>query len=182
MSLLTGQQRLCFVKSYKDQNSAMMRASLTWWLPSRAECVILSFHRSLYLILQQTKRIFDGSRDSNVVDFGGNRDNDKVHGIIKGKLSLTREEMEVPFVDVIRRILDSCLELLTGHNVLVGFLLTGYFLKELSVDSTSFSWGVLGSLPTSRKSSQSFSLPMEHRSSPPRSLRLYCQLLISVHF
>ncbi|KAG8807374.1 hypothetical protein FRC17_004491 [Serendipita sp. 399] len=41
---------------------------------------------------QKTKRIFDGHQFSNVISFGTPRDNDKERNIVKGKISLGREE------------------------------------------------------------------------------------------
>ena len=69
-----------------------------------------------YRPLSQTKRMYDGSRMPCVVDFGGARDNDRPRGIIKGKLSLTSEELMATFDDVIKRITDSCLALLGKHT------------------------------------------------------------------
>ncbi|KAG8753752.1 hypothetical protein FRC14_005759 [Serendipita sp. 396] len=73
---------------------------------------------------QRAKRIFDGSQESNVIEFGSRRDNDREHGIIQGKIVLTASEVCATFDNVIKRSTDSCLKLLRGrkikHLLLVG--------------------------------------------------------------
>jgi molecular chaperone DnaK (HSP70) len=97
----------------------MTRVSARWWLPLRVEYVASVSHARWLTANRKTKRIFDGDQASNVVEFGGSRDTDRPRGIIKGKLSLTRQEVEAPFEDVIKRIVESCLELLNGRKVQV---------------------------------------------------------------
>jgi hypothetical protein len=53
------------------------------------------------------------------VEVGSSRDTDRLHGIVKGKLLLTREEVGAPFEDVTKKIVASCLELLNGRKVQV---------------------------------------------------------------
>ncbi|KAG8822499.1 hypothetical protein FRC19_005841 [Serendipita sp. 401] len=73
---------------------------------------------------QRAKRIFDGSQESNVIEFGSRRDNDREYGIIQGKIALTASEVCTTFDNVIKRSTDSCLKLLRGrkikHLLLVG--------------------------------------------------------------
>jgi molecular chaperone DnaK (HSP70) len=76
-------------------------------------------HLRWLTVNRKTKRIFDGLQASNVIDFGSSRDNDRPRGIFKGKLSLTQEEVEALFADVIKRIVESCLELLKSRKVQV---------------------------------------------------------------
>jgi hypothetical protein len=66
------------------------------------------------------KRLFDGTQVSSVLDFGGPRDNDRAHGILKGKLNLTKDEVSKTFDVSVSRIVDSCLKLLAGRKILVG--------------------------------------------------------------
>ncbi|KIM20882.1 hypothetical protein M408DRAFT_30017 [Serendipita vermifera MAFF 305830] len=67
----------------------------------------------------RTKRLFDDTQTSYVVDFGSSRDTDRARGIIKGKLSMSREEVRATFDDVIKRIMDNCSLLLRGRKVQV---------------------------------------------------------------
>lgn len=73
---------------------------------------------------RKTKRLFDGTNESYVIDFGGRQDNDREFGILKGKLTLSREEVASAFNDVLRQITDSCLRLRKDrkirHLLLVG--------------------------------------------------------------
>ncbi|KIM20879.1 hypothetical protein M408DRAFT_333772 [Serendipita vermifera MAFF 305830] len=85
----------------------------------------------------RTKRLFDDTQNSYVVDFGGSRDTDRARGIIKGKLSMTRTEVRAAFDDVIKRIMDNCSLLLRGrkvqHILLVGgFGESAYLQKRLA--------------------------------------------------
>jgi hypothetical protein len=61
-----------------------------------------------------------------VIEFGTPRDNDRVLGILKGKLSLTKVEVSATFDGVVSRIVDSCLNLLRGRKVqvIMGFKLS----------------------------------------------------------
>ncbi|KAG8813629.1 hypothetical protein FRC17_001476 [Serendipita sp. 399] len=66
---------------------------------------------------QKTKRTFDGSQLSNVIQFGTPRDNDKEHNIAKGKLTLNRDEVGAAYTGVISNITRSCRELLGNRDV-----------------------------------------------------------------
>ncbi|KAG9049918.1 hypothetical protein FS842_011453, partial [Serendipita sp. 407] len=83
---------------------------------------------------QKTKRAFDGTQVSNTIQFGFPRDNDKSHGIIKGKLSLTSDEVGSAYTDVTSSIIDSCKELLGAllvqHLLLVGGFGESPYLKK----------------------------------------------------
>ncbi|KAG8865486.1 hypothetical protein FRC20_009778 [Serendipita sp. 405] len=68
---------------------------------------------------QKTKRAFDGSQTANVIQFGSNKDNDKNYDIVKGKLTLSREEVEEAYLEVISSIVDNCNILLANRNVQV---------------------------------------------------------------
>ncbi|KAG8755537.1 hypothetical protein FRC14_003960 [Serendipita sp. 396] len=65
-----------------------------------------------------------GLQESNVIEFGGRRDNDREYGIIQGKITLTASEVRTTFDGVIKQSADSCLKLLHGrkvkHLILVG--------------------------------------------------------------
>ncbi|PVF96864.1 hypothetical protein CPB86DRAFT_475981 [Serendipita vermifera] len=83
---------------------------------------------------RKTKRIFDGTQTSNVINFGGPRDNDRDHGILKGKLTLTRAEVSTTFDDVVAKTVNSNLRLLRGrkiqHLLLVGGFGESPFLRK----------------------------------------------------
>ncbi|KAG8752842.1 hypothetical protein FRC14_006668 [Serendipita sp. 396] len=74
---------------------------------------------------QRTKRIFDGSQESNVIEFGS-RDNDRKYGIIQGKITLTASEVRTAFDDIIKRSTESCLKLLRGRQVKYLILVGGF--------------------------------------------------------
>ena len=48
------------------------------------------------------------------------RDNDRKHGIWKGRITLTKDDVERAFIEVVSRIESSCLNLISGRNVEVG--------------------------------------------------------------
>jgi hypothetical protein len=73
-------------------------------------------------MLCQTKRIFDDTQPSNVIHFGRSSDNDREHGIIKGKLSLNKDEVGSTYDDVVNRIVNSCMRLLRGQKAQVSTL------------------------------------------------------------
>ncbi|PVF93789.1 hypothetical protein CPB86DRAFT_818523 [Serendipita vermifera] len=83
-------------------------------------------------IMVNTKRLFGSSLSSNVIHFGRNQDNDREHGIIKGRISLTSEEIQSTFDDLVTRTVDSCLKLLQGyeHILLVGGFGESPFLRQ----------------------------------------------------
>ncbi|KIM25123.1 hypothetical protein M408DRAFT_223807 [Serendipita vermifera MAFF 305830] len=82
----------------------------------------------------RTKRLFDGEVTSYAVDFGSTRDNDRLNGVIKGRLSLTKTEIASTFEDVIGRTVHSCLNLLGERKVkyilLVGGLGESAYLRK----------------------------------------------------
>lgn len=83
----------------------------------------------------KTKRTFDGSRDSNLV-CGSGRDNDRSLGILNGRMTLTRAEIENMFAETILKAVDSCLKLLRRgkiHHLLLvgGFGESPYLRKRL---------------------------------------------------
>ncbi|CAG7852393.1 SubName: Full=Uncharacterized protein {ECO:0000313/EMBL:CCA74286.1} [Serendipita indica DSM 11827] len=65
----------------------------------------------------KTKRLFDGNQTSNIVQFGGNKDTDKDFSILKGKLTLTKNEVAQCFDGAIAAIVESCQRLLQTHRV-----------------------------------------------------------------
>ncbi|KIM19447.1 hypothetical protein M408DRAFT_43717, partial [Serendipita vermifera MAFF 305830] len=74
----------------------------------------------------KTKRLFDGEATNYTVDFGSTRDNDRTSGVIRGRLSLTATEVGSTFEDVIKRVMDSCLNLLRGQEVKYILLVGGF--------------------------------------------------------
>ncbi|KAG8807085.1 hypothetical protein FRC17_004661, partial [Serendipita sp. 399] len=83
---------------------------------------------------QKTKRAFDGSQAPSVIKFGSPRDNDAEHNIIKGKLTLSYEEVEAAYLGVVSSIVSSCRKLLMNHKVQHLILVGGFgespYLKE----------------------------------------------------
>lgn len=65
---------------------------------------------------RKTKRKFDGSQTS-IIRFGKDWDNDKPHGIVKGRLTLSKEEVTTAFNAVLPRIVSSVSNLLDGRKV-----------------------------------------------------------------
>lgn len=91
---------------------------------------------------RKTKRLFDGTQGSNVIQFGRARDNDRAHGIIKGRLELTAAEVSGTFDETVTRTLESCTKLFRGrkvqHHLLVGGFGDSPFLRRrLSESFTS---------------------------------------------
>jgi hypothetical protein len=58
-----------------------------------------------------------------VVGFGGRHDNDRAHGILQGKITLTKSEVGGTFDEVVGRIVASCLKLLKGRMIQVSYFL-----------------------------------------------------------
>jgi hypothetical protein len=58
---------------------------------------------------------------NSIIKFGRDWDNDREHGIFKGRITLTKEEVEGTFQEVIPRIVSSCSNLLNGRKVEVRF-------------------------------------------------------------
>ncbi|KAG8772201.1 hypothetical protein FRC20_002802 [Serendipita sp. 405] len=83
---------------------------------------------------RKTKRIFDDTQTLCILDFGGSRDNDRRHNILKGKITLTNAEVGMSFDDVVARIVDSVLKLMRGrpvrHILLVGGFGESPFLRK----------------------------------------------------
>ncbi|KAG8817275.1 hypothetical protein FRC17_011311 [Serendipita sp. 399] len=75
---------------------------------------------------QRTKRVFDGTQESNVIDFGSRRDNDRDYNIIQGKITLTRSEVSSMFDNVVARSVASCSKLLHRRNIKHLLLVGGF--------------------------------------------------------
>lgn len=78
-----------------------------------------------------------------MIHFGRNNDNDRAFNIIKGKMSLTQDDINTTFDRVVARTVDSCLKLLRGRKIDVGIslflvfmvrilILTGYIMHIVS--------------------------------------------------
>ncbi|KAG8813937.1 hypothetical protein FRC17_001373, partial [Serendipita sp. 399] len=78
--------------------------------PESIAAMVRSFER-------KSKRIFDGTQVTNTLDFGGARDNDRAHGILKGKITVSKDEVGRSFDDVVARTMESCLKLLHGRKI-----------------------------------------------------------------
>jgi hypothetical protein len=65
---------------------------------------------------RKTKRKFDGSQTS-IIRFGKDWDNDRAHGVVKGRLTLSKEEVATAFGAVVPRIVSSVSNLLDGRKV-----------------------------------------------------------------
>jgi hypothetical protein len=65
---------------------------------------------------RKTKRKFDGTQTS-IIRFGKDWDNDRTHGIIKGRLTLAKEDVATAFNAVVPRIQASVGNLLDGRKV-----------------------------------------------------------------
>ncbi|KAG8792690.1 hypothetical protein FRC17_008556, partial [Serendipita sp. 399] len=85
-----------------------------------------SIHDMVEIFEKKTKRLFSGTQDSNILDFGGRRDNDREHNIIQGKITLTRNEVSRTFDEVITRTVNSCLKLLRGRKIQYLLLVGGF--------------------------------------------------------
>lgn len=65
---------------------------------------------------RKTKRKFDGTQTS-IIRFGKDWDNDRAHGIVKGRLTLSKEDVTASFNSVVPRIVASVSNLLDGRKV-----------------------------------------------------------------
>ncbi|CAG7852394.1 SubName: Full=Uncharacterized protein {ECO:0000313/EMBL:CCA74285.1} [Serendipita indica DSM 11827] len=74
----------------------------------------------------KTKRMFDGTTPTNVIKFGGNRDMDKSVGIIKGQISLKKEEVLAAFTPVLEDIIGSIRRLMSGKSPKYLLLVGGF--------------------------------------------------------
>ncbi|PVF93791.1 hypothetical protein CPB86DRAFT_767059 [Serendipita vermifera] len=83
---------------------------------------------------KKTKRRFGGDLSSNVISFGRNSDNDREHGIFKGKITLTPEEIQSTFDDVVTKIVGSCLKLLRNYQIQPILLVGGFGESPLLQD------------------------------------------------
>ena len=45
------------------------------------------------------------------------KDNDREHGVWKGRITLTKDDLEQAFISVLSRIESSCLNLISGRKV-----------------------------------------------------------------
>ncbi|PVF96876.1 hypothetical protein CPB86DRAFT_735972 [Serendipita vermifera] len=90
---------------------------------------------------RRAKRLFNGTQTLNVLQFGKARDNDRDHGILKGKLGLTAAEVSKTFDETVTRTVDSCIKLLRGrkvqHHLLVGGFGASPFLRKRLSESFS---------------------------------------------
>jgi hypothetical protein len=64
-----------------------------------------------------TKREFGDRNSEYIIRFGGMRDNDPAFNIMRGRLTLSREEIAPAFADVVNIIEESCSRLLSDGNV-----------------------------------------------------------------
>jgi hypothetical protein len=104
----------------------------------------------------QTKRKFDGTQNSSIIKFGRDWDNDREHGITKGRISLTKDEVESTFNEVIPRIVNSCSNLLSGRKVEV---------RDGSTNRLAFAECVWYLISTSCLSEVSVNLPISENNS-----------------
>ncbi|PVF93795.1 hypothetical protein CPB86DRAFT_87047 [Serendipita vermifera] len=70
---------------------------------------------------KKDKRLYGGELSSNVIHFGRTTDNDRQHGIRKGRINLTTDEIASAFDGPVMRTVESCLRVLKDHRVQVGF-------------------------------------------------------------
>lgn len=77
-------------------------------------------------ILLQVKRLFDGTNQANIIDFGGTSDSDKDYNVKRGKISLSRYEVSSTFEKPIAMIVDSCTRLTAGREIKVSDSSSGY--------------------------------------------------------
>jgi len=87
----------------------------------------------------QTKRIFDGNQFANVIHFGRIRDSDRQYGILRGKLSLTADEVASTFKRTVDDIKESCLKLLRGRKVKVRLDMSNLSNMVVTLNSI-YSW------------------------------------------
>ncbi|KAG8777654.1 hypothetical protein FRC15_011216 [Serendipita sp. 397] len=92
----------------------------------------------------KTKRIFDGSQISNIINFGTPRDNDKGYGIVKGKLTLTSDEVRAAYTGVISSITASCQGLLGSRRVQHLLLVGGFGESPYLRDQLKLKFGERG--------------------------------------
>jgi hypothetical protein len=89
---------------------------------------------------RKTKRKFDGTQTS-IIRFGKDWDNDKPHGITKGRLTLSKDEVASAFNTVTPRIVSSVSNLLDARKVEVRkFLLVSSIFLTLRIASPPCRW------------------------------------------
>lgn len=79
---------------------------------------------------RKTKRKFDGSQTS-IIKFGKDWDNDRPHGIVKGRLTLSKDDVSLAFNAVVPRIVSSVSNLLDGRKVEVTSVYFGTYSSWL---------------------------------------------------
>lgn len=65
--------------------------------------------------------MFDGSQETIAIRFGGNRDQDRDYGIVRGVITLTKQEVASTFDPAIKSILESCRRLMDGTKIQVRY-------------------------------------------------------------
>lgn len=65
---------------------------------------------------KKTKRLFNGNTNKNVIKFGGSRDTDRNLGILKGQISLSKEEVLATFKPVSENIVNSIRRLISSKR------------------------------------------------------------------
>ncbi|CCA70871.1 hypothetical protein PIIN_04807 [Serendipita indica DSM 11827] len=86
---------------------------------------------------KKTKRLFNGNTNKNVIKFGGSRDTDRNLGILKGQISLSKEEVLATFKPVSENIVNSIRRLISSKRpqyllLVGGFGESPYLRSELS--------------------------------------------------
>ncbi|KAG8826100.1 hypothetical protein FRC19_009707 [Serendipita sp. 401] len=65
----------------------------------------------------KTKRLFDGTQESSIIQFGRNKDNDPDFGITKGRITVDRETIRKSFDVTIERMISSVKRLIGNRDV-----------------------------------------------------------------
>jgi hypothetical protein len=66
-------------------------------------------------MIKQTKRIFDGQEENNIIPFGPDNLNDKQYGIMRGRLRLSASDLKQTFDRSVEDTLESCARLFSGQ-------------------------------------------------------------------
>ena len=105
---------------------------------------------------ESTKRRFDGRGTEYYLEFGSTRDTEPRFGISRGRLRLSRNEVEAAFSEAVNEIVLSCSRLLQrgAAQVTLSILIQTAFHSTTNTHSTSFWWAVLASHPISRHDSE----------------------------
>jgi len=104
---------------------------------------------------RKTKRKFDGTQNS-IIRFGKDWDNDRAHGIVKGRLTLSKEDVATAFNAVIPRIISSVSNLLDGRKVEVCHRIWSLFLALTVPSAASVARRRLGRIPILEKDSEGY--------------------------